>query len=176
MIQILEQPNNKLCIYSVNENELLLEDADDNDVILFLINKEIKEKIGDIIGRTKDMISSARHNKEPLHEFSMTYEEVKKKVSENNVCAEDVLDVLKQAAIKRAESIGCELNTNTKVVELILQSLALATSKHGAPYCPCTLIRNESTVCCCKEWREAMKSNSMEYCHCKLYKNPNFKK
>jgi len=81
MIQILEQPDKQLCIYSAKENKMLLENAGDADVIVFIMDKEIKEKVGAIVERTKDMIASARHNKEPLHEFSITYEEAIKKIN-----------------------------------------------------------------------------------------------
>ena len=37
--------------------------------------------------------------------------------------------------------------------------------KYGKRYCPCSLIRDEDTVCMCKEFREMEEGT----CHCQLY-------
>lgn len=37
--------------------------------------------------------------------------------------------------------------------------------KYGKKYCPCSLVRDEDTVCMCKEFREMEEGT----CHCQLY-------
>lgn len=37
--------------------------------------------------------------------------------------------------------------------------------KYGKRYCPCSLVRNDDTVCMCKEFREMEEG----MCHCQLY-------
>ena len=37
--------------------------------------------------------------------------------------------------------------------------------KYGKRYCPCSLVRNDDTVCMCKEFREMEEGT----CHCQLY-------
>lgn len=178
MLQILEQPDGKLCVYTAKDNKMLLENAEDSDVILYLINKEIQEKVGNIIDRTKAMIASARHNKEPLHEFSITYAEAIKRIKEKDHEKESEEDMRITHAVKearkRADELGCKLNPDDKIVDRIVSALNSASINYGAAYCPCSILKNKSTVCCCEEWKKAMKDNSEKYCHCKLYINPNF--
>lgn len=168
MLQILEQPNGKLCIYSCQENKMLLEDAQDPEVITFILNKEVNSITKNIIKRTQDMISSARHNKEPLHEYILTYEEAIKRMN----CR---ISPAKANAISRAKTYGCSLNPDTNVADKIISALEKAKETYGKMYCPCSIVKDDSTICCCKEWIEGLKNNSIKYCHCKLYINPNFK-
>ena len=47
-----------------------------------------------------------------------------------------------------------------------IKETVLAGLKHNKDkYCPCSLIRDEDTVCMCKEFREMEEG----ICHCQLY-------
>lgn len=50
--------------------------------------------------------------------------------------------------------------------ELIQQGLSKKKEKYGKRYCPCSLIRNDDTVCMCKEFRDAPVGTT---CHCGIY-------
>lgn len=50
--------------------------------------------------------------------------------------------------------------------ELIQKGLKRNKEKYGKRYCPCSLVRNEDTICMCKEFREAPKGTK---CHCGIY-------
>jgi ferredoxin-thioredoxin reductase catalytic subunit len=43
---------------------------------------------------------------------------------------------------------------NKEVKETVLAGLKHNKDKYGKRYCPCSLIRDEDTVCMCKEFRE----------------------
>ena len=47
--------------------------------------------------------------------------------------------------------------------ETVLAGLKRNKEKYGKKYCPCSLVRDEDTVCMCKEFRE------MEEGTCQLY-------
>lgn len=51
-------------------------------------------------------------------------------------------------------------NPDTETVQLVRQKL-----KQNDGYCPCKLIKNQDTLCVCKEFREA----GLGPCHCGLY-------
>lgn len=46
-----------------------------------------------------------------------------------------------------------------------LAGLQRNKEKYGKRYCPCSLVRNDDTVCMCKEFREMEEG----MCHCQLY-------
>lgn len=54
---------------------------------------------------------------------------------------------------------------NKEVKETVLAGLKHNKDKYGKRYCPCSLIRDEDTVCMCKEFREMEEGT----CHCQLY-------
>ena len=41
-----------------------------------------------------------------------------------------------------------------EVKEAVLAGLQRNKEKYGKRYCPCSLVRNDDTVCMCKEFRE----------------------
>jgi ferredoxin-thioredoxin reductase catalytic subunit len=166
MEQIIEQPNGQLCIYSPKDNKMLLKNASAGEVINFIVTLELKEAKENIIARTKDLIAAARHNKEPLHEFAYSYKEATERITDSYI----------QEASERGKSLGCELNPNKETVNKIVTALNNTKELLGKSYCPCSLIKDESTICCCDEWKKSMTDNSNEFCHCKLYYNPNFRK
>ena len=49
--------------------------------------------------------------------------------------------------------------------ETVLAGLKRNKEKYGKKYCPCSLVRDEDTVCMCKEFRE-MEEGTF---HCQLY-------
>ncbi len=56
-------------------------------------------------------------------------------------------------------------NENSEIVAAIRKGLL---KKEG--YCPCKAIKNEDTICMCKEFREQIADPDFEgYCHCMLY-------
>lgn len=61
--------------------------------------------------------------------------------------------------------IGVRTTTNKEIKQTVLDGLKKNKEKYGKRYCPCSLIRNDDTVCPCKEFRE-MKPG---ICHCQLY-------
>lgn len=57
--------------------------------------------------------------------------------------------------------------TNDKELwELIQKGLAKNKEKYGKRYCPCSLVRDDDTVCMCKKFRDAPKGTT---CHCGIY-------
>lgn len=50
--------------------------------------------------------------------------------------------------------------------KLIQKGLNKNKEKYGKRYCPCSLIRNDDTVCMCKEFRDAPIGTT---CHCGIY-------
>ena len=40
-------------------------------------------------------------------------------------------------------------------------------------YCPCRLSKTDDTKCMCKEFRDIIKSDKIEVCHCGLYETYN---
>lgn len=56
-----------------------------------------------------------------------------------------------------------ELNPDLHIVEVIRAGQEKNREKYGEKYCTCSLVRNQDTICPCREYRETGK------CHCKLY-------
>lgn len=54
---------------------------------------------------------------------------------------------------------------NKEVKETVLAGLQRNKEKYGKRYCPCSLVRDDDTVCMCKEFREMEEG----MCHCQLY-------
>ena len=54
---------------------------------------------------------------------------------------------------------------NEELKNTILDGLKRNKDKYGKRYCPCSVIKNDDTICMCKEFRE-MKEGT---CHCGLY-------
>lgn len=54
---------------------------------------------------------------------------------------------------------------NKEIKETVLAGLKHNKDKYGKRYCPCSLVRNDDTVCMCKEFREMEEGT----CHCQLY-------
>ena len=54
---------------------------------------------------------------------------------------------------------------NEELKNTVLDGLKRNKDKYGKQYCPCSIIRNDDTVCMCKEFKE-MKEGT---CHCGLY-------
>ena len=50
--------------------------------------------------------------------------------------------------------------------DLIQKGLNKNKEKYGKRYCPCSLMRNDDTVCICKEFRDAPIGTT---CHCGIY-------
>lgn len=60
---------------------------------------------------------------------------------------------------------GCE-TLKVKVTEDIeLANQIRAKLRENSGYCPCKIIKNEDTLCMCKEFRE----QDIGECHCGLY-------
>lgn len=79
MIQVIQQPNGMLCIYSFFLNRMLLENATDSEVISFMLKDA--EKYSQLIeARTQDLISAARHLNAPVHKYMLTYEEAQTRI------------------------------------------------------------------------------------------------
>ena len=55
---------------------------------------------------------------------------------------------------------------NKELWETIQKGLQKNKEKYGKRYCPCSLVRNNNTVCMCKEFRD---SPSGTTCHCGIY-------
>lgn len=55
---------------------------------------------------------------------------------------------------------------NKELWETVQRGLQANKEKYGKRYCPCSLIRNNNTVCMCKEFRD---SPSGTTCHCGIY-------
>ena len=59
-----------------------------------------------------------------------------------------------------------ELSKNKEQVEKIDKLLLENQKKYGKRYCPCSITRDESTICPCKEF---MESKELGECHCGKY-------
>lgn len=58
---------------------------------------------------------------------------------------------------------------NEKHKNLIKQKLAENKKNFGEAYCPCSIQKNKSTICSCKEFREMDNEDGENVCHCRLY-------
>lgn len=47
-----------------------------------------------------------------------------------------------------------KVTDNKEVKETVLAGLKRNKEKYGKKYCPCSLVRDEDTVCMCKEFRK----------------------
>ena len=72
----------------------------------------------------------------------------------------------RRKALELAKKHGLKLNTNTEVVNKILNALDRTSSQLGHRYCPCSVLKAEDTICPCKEFRD---DTSSKKCHCGLY-------
>lgn len=61
--------------------------------------------------------------------------------------------------------MSIRVTDNKEVKETVLAGLKRNKEKYGKKYCPCSLVRDEDTVCMCKEFREMEEG----ICHCQLY-------
>lgn len=52
---------------------------------------------------------------------------------------------------------------NEELKNTVLDGLQRNKDKYGKRYCPCSIIRNDDTICMCKEFKEE------GTCHCGLY-------
>lgn len=57
------------------------------------------------------------------------------------------------------------ITDNKEIKEAVLAGLQRNKEKYGKRYCPCSLVRDDDTVCMCKEFREMEEG----ICHCQLY-------
>lgn len=55
---------------------------------------------------------------------------------------------------------------NKELWETVQKGLQANKEKYGKRYCPCSFIRNNNTVCMCKEFRDAPSGTT---CHCGIY-------
>lgn len=63
-----------------------------------------------------------------------------------------------------------KVTTNKEIRQTVLDGLKRNKEKYGERYCPCSIIRNEDTICPCKEFR-GMEEGT---CHCQLYTKKKF--
>ena len=57
-------------------------------------------------------------------------------------------------------------NRDKELYEDVKMQLKKMFLKHGKYYCPCSLERNEDTVCMCKSFKEQTQPGE---CHCGMY-------
>ena len=62
---------------------------------------------------------------------------------------------------KYANKIGVQIDNETK--EFILKGLEHNKSLYGFRYCPCSITKNQDTICPCKLMKENKK------CNCELF-------
>lgn len=58
-----------------------------------------------------------------------------------------------------------KVTDNKEVKETVLAGLKRNKEKYGKKYCPCSLVRDEDTICMCKEFREMEEGT----CHCQIH-------
>ena len=58
-----------------------------------------------------------------------------------------------------------KVTDNKEVKETVLAGLKRNKEKYGKKYCPCSLVRDEDTVCMCHQITEKKDSTG----HCQLY-------
>lgn len=64
-----------------------------------------------------------------------------------------------------AELMSIKVTSNKEIRDTVLAGLKKNKDKYGKKYCPCSLVREDDTVCMCKEFREMEEG----ICHCQLY-------
>jgi ferredoxin-thioredoxin reductase catalytic subunit len=63
---------------------------------------------------------------------------------------------------------GMELNPNDRQREAVISGLIKNIVKHGLPYCPCSILRNDANICPCDNLHEDVRKNGM--CRCRLFR------
>lgn len=61
--------------------------------------------------------------------------------------------------------MSIKITSNKEIRDTVLAGLKRNKDKYGKKYCPCSLVREDDTVCMCKEFREMEEGT----CHCQLY-------
>lgn len=77
---------------------------------------------------------------------------------------DEILHTLKHRTVYSVSAM-IKVTDSKEVKETVLAGLKRNKEKYGKKYCPCSLVRDEDTVCMCKEFREMEEGT----CHCQLY-------
>lgn len=161
MFQVVVQPDDKLCIYSYSSNRIVLENASEEDVIEYMINNSYDKSI--VKKRTQDLIIAARHSSKtkPIHKFYLTYEQIKQRINGGIKMKENMTKV-NEIAVKN----GYKVISDSEHAAKIAKALDDADAKYGERYCPCSVLKNQHTICPCQQFRC---NPNLKECHCKLY-------
>jgi len=71
-----------------------------------------------------------------------------------------------------AQKLKFRLNSDKKVVEMLIEKLVKNEEKYGARYCPCKVIagnpgKDKGKICPCQDCEEEVERDG--YCHCRLF-------
>lgn len=77
-----------------------------------------------------------------------------------------VLGVKLASENQYARRLGMRITTNS---DLDLVADIRSKLKENGGYCPCSLVKNDSTKCMCKEFRDQIERGEPGECHCGLY-------
>lgn len=69
--QIIIQPNNKLCLWSTISDQIVLYDAEPDDIIKYHMDNELER----IKAKVTDIVAQLRNHKKPYHQFTMSWGE-----------------------------------------------------------------------------------------------------
>ena len=93
----------------------------------------------------------------------MIREEIER-VHKEPIITNTAFDIAKHRTVYSISAM-IKVTDNKEVKETVLAGLKRNKEKYGKKYCPCSLVRDEDTVCMCKEFREMEEG----ICHCQLY-------
>lgn len=79
---------------------------------------------------------------------------------------EGVLEYIEAAATSR----GWAVNQNTEARDVVVTGLMKNWEEHGAPYCPCILVRADDSICPCDDAGVLIDAHGA--CHCGLFLRP----
>lgn len=94
----------------------------------------------------------------------MIREEIER-VHKEPIITNTAFDIAPKHRTVYSVSAMIKVTDNKEVKETVLAGLKRNKEKYGKKYCPCSLVRDENTVCMCKEFREMEEGT----CHCQLY-------
>lgn len=85
---------------------------------------------------------------------------------------EKIKKMIYESSKKYANKKGYKLNSDTEMLDIIIDGLAKNQEKYGKRYCPCRVLTNDEEenkkiVCPCVFHEEEIEAHGM--CHCALF-------
>jgi len=85
---------------------------------------------------------------------------------------EELKEQIYTRAFKYAENAGYKINPDKKILDVVIDGLAINKEKHGKQYCPCRIVtgdedQDSKIICPCTYHKDEIEKNGM--CHCVLF-------